>query len=699
MRYASLSHWNLKNPPEQECRALAEACGISVFLAKLLWNRDLRTAPEILDFLHGDSLHAESCLLMPDIEKAVERLKRAIQAKEKVLVFGDYDVDGITSTVLLYDYLSGAGVPAHYYIPTRSGEGYGLNTDVIRRYADKGVTLLITVDSGVTAFEEVKFADSCGMEVLITDHHRCRKTLPEALAVVNPMREDSRYPDPTLAGVGVVFKLLCALHASLHTLSAKEATDVIAARYIEFVAIGTVADVMPLTGENRQFVRRGLAMLKETQNIGLQALMQEIHPAASATRSVRYNSGTIGFLIAPRINAAGRVGSAMRAVELFLTQDRQRACALATELCEDNKRRQVAELLIYQEALSAIEQDGSERDGLFLMEENQRWHQGVVGIVASRLCEQFHRPCILFSYPDGPDGPAKGSGRSIRGLNLVEALSSCEALLLKYGGHELAAGVTIRRENIQKLREALNAYAEAHVKADDLLPARDIDLPLRPDEITLENATDILRMEPFGMKNLKPLFLVDCARIDAMYPIGDGKHVKFTMQIGEKSFHVVCFNRTIDQINALRGECVSFLCTLDINNYQDKNEVQLCIKDLRPAQALRDECKAQLALYEAHREGTQPMPPPPSRKEFEMVFRQLKGACKAPQVDLFFFARKIAFPLSKLLLTLDIFEEAGLLRRSRNSMLFSHIALLPQKSVKASLTDTPTHRAMTGERQ
>lgn len=699
MKYVYPAVWNLQNPPMEACEALARECGVTPFLARLLWNRGLTDATSVRAFLDVSSHEIPSSEKLPDLAPALERLIRAIENREKILVFGDYDVDGITSTVLLYSYLEAEGAQVSYYIPTRSGEGYGLNCDVIERYAKEGITLLVTVDSGVTAFEEVELCHERGIDVILTDHHRCRKTLPSALAVVNPMREDSEYPFPSLAGVGVVFKLLCALHAKHKNLPFNLAAEEMCERYIDLVAIGTVADVMPLVNENRLFVSRGLAALPNTKNIGLAALLHEIHPSATTTKTIRYNSGTIGFLIAPRINAAGRVGSAMRAVELFLTRDPKKAADLSAELCEENKRRQVAETLIHQEASAAIEKSGSAERDLFLIEDNENWHQGVVGIVASRLCEQYHRPCILFSYPDGPDGPAKGSGRSIKGLNLVEALASCEKLLLKYGGHELAAGVTVEKENLPALQEALNRYAGEHLKEEDLISTRDADFALTAADLTIENASSLSVLEPFGMKNSKPLFLLENAFIQAIHPVGDGKHSKLTLSLSGNTFNALCFNRALNQLPVLRGEYADFLCSLDLNTYLDRTTVQLGIKDIRPAASLRETLARETALYRSITEKKTPYPSLPTRKEFEMVFRQFKGEYKEQPIDLFFFSRKLSLPFSKLLLILDVFEEAGLLHRTRKEPLsHANVVLLPSKGVKASLESTPTYKAMNAER-
>ncbi len=699
MKYTYPAVWNLQTPPQEACDKLAADCNISRFLARLLWNRGLTDAESVRSFLDLSKHEIPSSDKLPDLVPAIDRLIRAIKTREKVLVFGDYDVDGITSTVLLYSYLESEGAQVSYYIPTRSGEGYGLNRDVIERYAKEEISLLVTVDSGVTAFEEVELCRQLEIDVILTDHHRCRKTLPAALAVVNPMREDSEYPFSALAGVGVVFKLLCALHAKHKNLPFRVAAEEMCERYIDLVAIGTVADVMPLIQENRLFVSRGLAALPKTKNIGLAALLHEIHPSATTTKTIRYNSGTIGFLIAPRINAAGRVGSAMRAVELFLTKDPKKAAALSAELCEENKRRQVAETLIHREASAAIEKRGSAEKDLFLIEDNENWHQGVVGIVASRLCEQYHRPCILFSYPDGPEGPAKGSGRSIKGLNLVEALASCEKFLLKYGGHELAAGVTIERKNLPALQEALNRYAAEHLKEEDLISTRDADFALSAEDLTIENASSLSVLEPFGMKNPKPLFLVENALVQAIHPVGDGKHSKLTLELGDSLFCALCFNRAINQLPILRGEHADFLCSLDLNTYLDRTTVQLGIKDIRPAATLRKTLEEETALYRAITERKAPFPALPTRKEFEMVFRQFKGEYKEQPIDLFFFSRKLSLPFSKLLLILDVFEEAGLLHRTRKEPLsHANVILLPSKGVKASLESTPTYQAMNAER-
>ncbi|MBR6708248.1 MAG: single-stranded-DNA-specific exonuclease RecJ, partial [Clostridia bacterium] len=485
--------WHLQYAGEPEkAQSLSEALEIAPLTAKLLINRGYDSPETARAFIRNEATLLHDPFLLNDMEQATARILAAIEGHERIVIYGDYDVDGVTAVSTLYLYLEELGADIHYYIPSRSGEGYGLSFCAIDRLADDGTNLIITVDTGITAIEEAAHAAERGIDMVVTDHHECRPELPEVCAVVNPRRPDSTYPFDELAGVGVVFKLICALElkrARVKGTSELEAIRRICVEYADLTAIGTIADVMPLRDENRLIVSYGLRLIEKQTRIGLSALIEaassgnpDVRPA-SETGAVRHKpmikrkkitSGFIGFTIAPRINAAGRISNASRAVELFLSHDHDEAYSLALELCEINRQRQIKENSIAEQAYAMIEQQHDfEHDPVIVLADDE-WQQGIIGIVSSRITEKYGLPSILISFDgvhglyESPDDPGKGSGRSIKGMNLVQALTACDDLLVKFGGHELAAGLTVSRGNLEAFRTRINEYAREHLSDKDM---------------------------------------------------------------------------------------------------------------------------------------------------------------------------------------------------------------------------------------
>ncbi|MBQ9778421.1 MAG: single-stranded-DNA-specific exonuclease RecJ, partial [Clostridia bacterium] len=428
--------------PENEIKAICEGVGVSSVCARLLYHRGYRTAEAVQRFLCCEDTLFHSPFLLRDVKPAVARIREAIAKGEKIVIYGDYDVDGVTSVSLLYLYLKDLGADIGYYIPSRSGEGYGLSVAAIDRLAAMGVSCIITVDTGITACEETEYARSVGIDMVITDHHECRATLPDAVAVVNPHRPDCEYPFKELAGVGVVFKLVTAFECTLGAERGEREIDCvrrIAATYADLVAIGTIADVMPITDENRLIVTLGLKQIAHTGRVGLDTLLEE----ASAGKRKKITSSFIGYGIAPRINAAGRMSEASLAVELLLAETREEAARMAAELCEINRQRQAEENTIAEQAYHRIDESFDPHTTRVLVLEDNGWRQGIIGIVSSRITERYGLPSILISFDgtqpgaDSPDDLGKGSGRGVKGMNLVGALTACEDLLVKFGGHEL----------------------------------------------------------------------------------------------------------------------------------------------------------------------------------------------------------------------------------------------------------------------
>lgn len=440
--------WIVSEQDPSCVKKLADSLGTNELCAKLLINRGYTDVESARAFMEKSDAFLYDPFLLKDIKLATARIRRAIEEDERITIYGDYDVDGVTSVSVLFMYLREHGADVDYYIPTRDGEGYGVSSAAFRTIKEHGTGLVITVDTGITAIDEIAYAKSIGLDVVVTDHHQCRPELPVCEAVVNPQRPDCEYPFKELSGVGVIFKVLCALELELVNYGEYNLFTIkdMCRRYIDLVTIGTIADVMPLCDENRIMVYMGLGMLSSTRNIGVRELFRTVGLDASK----KITASMIGYTVAPKINAAGRIGNASRAVQLFLATSPHAARAIAEELCLTNRERQQTEASILAEAMSQIENEHDLEKESVLVLSSDSWHQGVIGIVASRITEQFGKPAILVSFDagEGEHGLGKGSARSVKGLNMVEALASCGHLLVKYGGHELAAGLSIEREKL-----------------------------------------------------------------------------------------------------------------------------------------------------------------------------------------------------------------------------------------------------------
>ncbi len=602
--------WTLRYDPADTAAAAAAAAlsrdlGVSNLTARLLCNRGYIDVAAAELFLGNDERIWHDPFLMADMEPAVVRTLAAVRAGERIVIYGDYDVDGVTSVTSLYLYLRSIGAQVTCYIPNRLGEGYGMSVAAVDTLHADGAELIITVDTGITANEEIAYAASLGIDTVVTDHHECHGELPSCAAVVNPHRPDCPYPFKELAGVGVVCKFLCACESMRTGLSYLDAFAVIRRQYIDLVAIGTIADVMPLEDENRFIVSCGLAMLDHTERPGLAALLDAIS-GGSQTRSAaggpapkkprrKVNSGLVGFGIAPRINAAGRIAHAMQAVELLLTESPEQAETRAEALCEINTRRQVEENRIAEQAYAMIDAQlaeaakNGEPSPRVIVLEDDGWMQGIVGIVSSRITEKYGLPSILISFdgaviaePNDMD-IGKGSGRSVKGLNLVEALDACQDLLVRFGGHELAAGLTIRRADIPAFRRRINAYAAERL-TDEMTAVRyEADCEVTADELTMREAEELERLEPFGVGNQTPLLVLRDAVVQKIIPLGAGKHSKLMLYKDGQLFSAVWFGISPARIPVVSGDEADILFQLNINDYQGVRSLQLIVQDLRPS--------------------------------------------------------------------------------------------------------------------
>ena len=557
--------WIIGSPREQDVDLLRSA-GYSYLLSTVLAARGVSSVEDAAELLDRERQLTTSPMRMRDMDKAVARIQRAISDGEIIAVFGDYDVDGITSTVLLLDYLKSCGVHCLRYIPRRIEDGYGLSCDAIQALYDQGATLMITVDCGITGNEEIDFANSLGMDVVVTDHHECKEKLPNAVAVVDPHRPDCPYPFKHLAGVGVALKLVLAL-------GGENREDALFARYCTLAAIGTIADVMRMEGENRTIVSCGLEALSHTDFVGVHALLKEAGLLGKPITSIQ-----IGFVLSPRINAAGRMGAADLAADLLETDDPAHAELLARQLCDLNRERQAVEQAICADAIRQISKLRSEeRSALVLSSED--WHQGVVGIVASRLCEKYSCPSFMIHLKDGT---GKGSCRSYGGFNLFAALESCSDLLDGYGGHELAAGFTIPEGNIDAFRTRMNRYVRSASGGELPVSSLEIDAAITcPGEVTLAEVEQLSLLEPYGAGNSRPAFALLGATVDSIQSVGQGKHLKLRLSKGTCRFDAIFFSVTEEECGVTTGSRVDVAFYLQANTFRGNTTLQLQLIDIR----------------------------------------------------------------------------------------------------------------------
>ncbi len=564
----------------------AEALGLVPIVSALLYLRGYETRESASDFLFVRTEMMGDPYTLCDMEPAVARIVRAVRSREKITIYGDYDVDGVTSVCTLYLYLKEKGANIEYYIPNRTGEGYGVSVAAVDKLIAGGTSLIITVDTGITAAEEVAYAAAHGVDFVVTDHHECRTELPRATAVVNPHRPDDTYPFKELAGVGVVFKLLCALEKAFTDRAQIDCVRDICNAYADLVAIGTIADVMPVKGENKIIIKYGLSLIENTTRPGLRALLAAVNPASDGRKKrSKISSGYIGYTIAPRINAAGRIRSASMAADLFLAEDEGEAMELAEQLCVANRERQTEENNIMQEAYAKIDAEHDFVHDPVIVLDSDHWHHGVIGIVSSRITEHYGLPSILISFEgataDGEDAVGKGSGRSIKGMNLVDALVNCSEHLVKFGGHELAAGLSVTRGNLHAFRAAINAYAREVLREEALTPTLDADMELNPADLTMDLAENLLLLEPYGIGNPMPVFVMRNMNLTECIPISGGKHTRLSVMRDGRYFQAMCFSCTMSELDLFVGDTVDLLFTVDINEYNGRRSVQLIVRDVR----------------------------------------------------------------------------------------------------------------------
>ena len=554
--------WQVYQVENEKVEELQKKHNINKLLATILVNRGIIEEKQIEKFLQPKRSDFYNPYEMPDMEIAVKRIVKAIENKEKTIIYGDYDVDGITSVTVLKSFLEERGLEVAEYIPNRLEEGYGLNKAAVEGIAKQGYTLTITVDCGISAIEEVKYANELGIETIVTDHHEPGNELPEAIAVVDAKRKDNKYPFRNLAGVGVVFKLIQAIGMELK-LDEKEYL-----KYLDIVCIGTISDIVPLVDENRVIVKLGLKLVEQTRNLGLRAILQ-------ASGYNKIDSSTISFGVAPRINACGRMGHQEEALKLFLSKEINEVNELTQKLNEYNRLRQETEKNIYTDAIMQIERDGlAQNDTIVVMGKN--WHHGVIGIVSSKITEIYFKPSILLCEEEEL---GKGSGRSIPGFDLYEALTECNDAIEKFGGHSMAVGISVKKDKFEEFKQKLEQIArEKHI--EEIVPILKIDAQISLDEISKDMVDSLKELEPFGEENKTPLFVFKNLKIDSIRALSEGKHLKLTLKDNRNIVNAIGFNLGELSNDYRIGDKVDVVGNLEINSFNGVENIQINIKDI-----------------------------------------------------------------------------------------------------------------------
>ena len=654
--------------------ALAAQQKENALLAGVLTARGITDPTEALTLLAGEEELSNPSLLT-DMDKACERIWRAIDEGETIVVFGDYDVDGVTATALLYQHLKGMGATVKCMLPSREGDGYGLSKNAIQSIHDKGCQLIVTVDNGISALEEAEFAASLGVDLIVTDHHLPHDALPKAVAVVDPRRADDHSPFKGLCGAGVAFKLCAALDGC----PPEEMLDYCG----DLAAVGTVADVMPLTGENRTLVKAGLKLLQQTDRPGISALLEEV-----GLEGKPITAENVSYAIAPRINAAGRMDNAVTALQLVLCEDEERAAELAHKLNEINVARQETEQEIVKAAQEQLDAEPAILEDRVILIWGRDWHPGVIGIVASRLVEKTGRPVIVVSVDEHGEG--KGSGRSVQGFNLHECIASCEDILLRFGGHAMAAGLSVREENLPELRRRLNEWA-ARECAVLFTPPLECDLSIHLDRITVESVRRLEQLAPYGAENPTPVFVLEKAVIDGIFSVSEGKHCRLRLRQGNASIYAVWFGMPPEQLPYTMGDVVDAAVNLSV--YESLRGAQLSgrILELHPA-GFGNAAAEQTALVQALRRGTplsaeQKARIAPERSDIITVYRELQ-ARRWHAEDLQPLCAKLGEEnTGKILVAITALEQVGLIAvRERSGAKFWE--LVPAEG-KKNLADAP----------
>lgn len=607
--------WSVAKVNKERAIAMANKLEIPPLLAMMLDIRGITKEEDVINFLKENKEFSDP-FLMKDMDKAVERITTAVENGEKICVYGDYDADGVTSTSLLYSYLRDSlGADVMFYIPTRTGEGYGMNKGAVDKIHSQGVTLIITVDNGISAREEIDYANSLGIDTVITDHHMPSGAIPKAVAVVNAHQKDDKSPFKDFSGVGVAFKLVMAIEGEYADV------DSLLENFSDIATLGTIGDIVPLVGENRTLVKNGLRHIQNSDRIGINAMKQE-----SGIAEKEINSSNVAFTLVPRINAGGRLGSSEKSVNLLLTEDEDEAVTIADKLGMDNRERQSIE----KEILASIDEEVRRTPNIvndkILVFAGKGWHQGVVGIVASRIKEIYDKPTIIIGIDD--DGVARGSGRSVEGFSLCDAVFACSEHLTHYGGHPMAVGISLEKEKINDFRKAINAYCKDIKMPYNILH---IDCKLNPNQLDLSILDSLSYIEPCGASNPSPIFGLYNMTVIATKEMGNGKHMRITLSRGQGQVPVyaVYFNHNFQSCSYRNGDIVDVAVSLDRNIYNGQENLSVIIKDIKYSQSNNEELIDSERIFDKFAKRyrltkDEVMSILPTRNDFAYVYRFLK---------------------------------------------------------------------------
>lgn len=676
-----LRKWEVCPLDKERAAAFAQTYGVPFFLAMLMNIRGLDDAAHLREFL-GEGEPLSDPFLLKDMDKAAARITRAVDNMEKIAVYGDYDADGVTSTAMLYSYLETRGADVIFYIPQREGEGYGMNIGAVEYLKEQGVSLIVTVDNGISSVQEVARANELGIDVVVTDHHRPQEILPDAVAVVDAYRPDDTSPYKHFSGVGIAFKLLMALEDG-----AGDVEDLLEA-YSDLAAIGTIGDIVPLTGENRTLIRAGLERLSQSDRPGVQALLENAGIAGKALTSTN-----VAFTLVPRINATGRMGAPERAVRLLISGYEEEAEVLSEEICADNEERRRVEAEIAEAAFADIEAKGYMKDRVVVVD-GENWHHGVIGIVASRVTERCGKPCMIISRGETE---ARGSGRSIEGFSLFEAICACGDLLIKFGGHPMAAGITLKPENIEAFRKRINQYAAEHFPQ---MPTQTVtlDCKLNPAALSVSMAQSLTQLEPFGNGNPQPVFGLFNMEISNVTPVGGGGHLRLTLEKNGAVITAMRFNTKPEELPYHIGDKIDLAVQLEAREFRGQPSLTVIVRDMKFAAFNTEKNIASLASFEKWQRGEVLSAEDknrlyPDRACLAAIYRALRTVNGKETDQVRFvsqFGKDMTLGLFKTALL--VFEERGLVHSEIADDTFT--ATLIETSGKTDITRSPVLLAL-----
>lgn len=676
-----LRKWEVRPLDKERAAAFAQTYGVPFFLAMLMNIRGLDDAAHLREFL-GEGEPLSDPFLLKDMDKAAARITRAVDNMEKIAVYGDYDADGVTSTAMLYSYLETRGADVIFYIPQREGEGYGMNIGAVEYLKEQGVSLIVTVDNGISSVQEVARANELGIDVVVTDHHRPQEILPDAVAVVDAYRPDDTSPYKHFSGVGIAFKLLMALEDG-----AGDVEDLLEA-YSDLAAIGTIGDIVPLTGENRTLIRAGLERLSQSDRPGVQALLENAGIAGKALTSTN-----VAFTLVPRINATGRMGAPERAVRLLISGYEEEAEVLSEEICADNEERRRVEAEIAEAAFADIEAKGYMKDRVVVVD-GENWHHGVIGIVASRVTERCGKPCMIISRGETE---AKGSGRSIEGFSLFEAICACGDLLIKFGGHPMAAGITLKPENIEAFRKRINQYAAEHFPQ---MPTQTVtlDCKLNPAALSVSMAQSLTQLEPFGNGNPQPVFGLFNMELSNVTPVGGGGHLRLTLEKNGAVITAMRFNTKPEELPYHIGDKIDLAVQLEAREFRGQPSLTVIVRDMKFAAFNTEKNIASLASFEKWQRGEVLSAEDknrlyPDRACLAAIYRALRTVNGKETDQVRFvsqFGKDMTLGLFKTALL--VFEERGLVHSEIADDTFT--ATLIETSGKTDITCSPVLLAL-----